>query len=142
MQSPKLIASRYCPLWVFPIGLPLKNFKTLLLGRGFHTLIKNASLFSSTDVGSHNPLLFRASVFVVICSLLQSMWDPPIYPLRGQTSLLLTIQSPLRSNVFVVIRSLLQSMWDLPIHPLGPNVLVGTPPRVYSLRGSASDVWF
>ena len=34
-------------------GLPLKVFKTCLLGRGFHTLIKSASFFSSTDVESH-----------------------------------------------------------------------------------------
>ena len=34
-------------------GLPLKVFKTRLLGRGFHTLIKNASFPFSTEVGSH-----------------------------------------------------------------------------------------
>ena len=35
-------------------GLSLKVFKTLLLGRGFHTLIKNVSFSSPTDVESHN----------------------------------------------------------------------------------------
>ena len=34
-------------------GLPLKVFKTCLLGRGFHTLIKNVSFSSPTDVRSH-----------------------------------------------------------------------------------------
>ena len=34
-------------------GLPLKVFKMCLLGRGFHTLIKNASFSSQTDVRSH-----------------------------------------------------------------------------------------
>ena len=56
----KPTSSRYCPLWAFPFGLTLKVFKTCLLGRGFHTLIKNASFFSPTEVGSHNPPLFGA----------------------------------------------------------------------------------
>ena len=50
LQQSKPTASRYCPLWAFPFGLPFKIFKTHLLGRDFHTLIKNASLFSPTDV--------------------------------------------------------------------------------------------
>ena len=29
-------------------------FKTWLLGRGFHTLVRNASFPSPTDLGSHN----------------------------------------------------------------------------------------
>ena len=33
------------------------RFKTRRLGRGFHTLIRNALFPSSTDVGSHNPPL-------------------------------------------------------------------------------------
>ena len=43
-------------------GLPLKVFKRQrrLLGRGLHTIIKNASFSSPTDVRSHNPLPFRA----------------------------------------------------------------------------------
>ena len=47
-------ASRYCPLWTFLFGLSLKIFKTRLLKRGFHTLIKNVSFSSPTDAGSHN----------------------------------------------------------------------------------------
>ena len=39
-----------CPLWVFSFGLPLKVFKTHLLERGFHNLIKNVSFSSPTDV--------------------------------------------------------------------------------------------
>ena len=35
--------------------LPLKVFKTRLLGRGSHTLIKNVLFSSPTDVRSHNP---------------------------------------------------------------------------------------
>ena len=50
---PKPAASRYCPLWAFSFGLPLKVFKMGLLGRSFHTLIKNASFSSPTDRGSH-----------------------------------------------------------------------------------------
>ena len=41
-------------------GLLLKVFKTRLVGRGFHTLTKNASFSSPTNVGSHNPPPFWA----------------------------------------------------------------------------------
>ena len=34
--------------------LPLKVFKMCLLGRGFHTLIRNVSVSSLTDVESHD----------------------------------------------------------------------------------------
>ena len=44
-------ANRYCPLWTFSFEFPLKVFKTRL--RGFHTLIKNDSFSTPTDVGSH-----------------------------------------------------------------------------------------
>ena len=50
-------ASRYFPLWAFPFRLPLKVFKTRLLERGFHTLLKNVSFSSPTDVGSHERLM-------------------------------------------------------------------------------------
>ena len=43
-------------------GISLKVFKTRLLGRVFHTLIKNASFFFSTDVGSYNPPPLGSSV--------------------------------------------------------------------------------
>ena len=39
-------------LWTFSFELPLKVFKTYLLGGIFHTLIKNVSFSSSTDEGS------------------------------------------------------------------------------------------
>ena len=54
------VPSRYCPFLTFPFEFFLKVFKTCLLGRGFHTLIKNVSFSSPTDVGSHNPLPFGA----------------------------------------------------------------------------------
>ena len=76
------------PLWAFPFGLPLKVYKTHLLGRGFHTLIKNVSFSSPTDVGSHNPPSFRASVLASTRPILQSMWDSPIHPLQDLVSLL------------------------------------------------------
>ena len=46
-------ANRYCSIWTFPYGFSLKVFKTHLLGRDFHTLIKNVSFSSPTDVRSH-----------------------------------------------------------------------------------------
>ena len=45
----------------------LEVFKTCLLGRGFHTLIKNASFSSPIDVGSHNPLPSGPSVLLGHC---------------------------------------------------------------------------
>ena len=39
----------------FPFGIPPKVFKTRLLGRGFHTLIKNVSFSPPTNMGSYNP---------------------------------------------------------------------------------------
>ena len=58
-----------------------------MLGRGFHTIIKNASFPSPTDVGSHNPSPFRAQHPRWHSSLLQSMWDPPIHPPSGPSVL-------------------------------------------------------
>ena len=48
------------PLGIFSsLGFPFRaspqGFKMRLLRRGFHTLIKNASFPSLTNVGSHNP---------------------------------------------------------------------------------------
>ena len=83
--------SKYCPLWAFPFGLPLKVFKTCLPERGFHTLIKNVLLSSPTDVGSHNPPLSGPSVLASTHFILQLMWDPPIHPFRGPASLLVLI---------------------------------------------------
>ena len=41
------------------LGFP-SGFKTCLLGKGFHTLIKGVSFSSPTNVGYHNPPPFRA----------------------------------------------------------------------------------
>ena len=56
----KSTASRYCPLLGFPFPASLQGFKTCLLRRCFHTLIKRASFPFPTDVGSHNPPPFKA----------------------------------------------------------------------------------
>ena len=45
---------------LFPFRLTLKVFKTRLLGKGFHTLIKGVSFSFPTKVGHHNPPSFRA----------------------------------------------------------------------------------
>ena len=69
-------ASRYCLLWAFPFELPLKVFKTCLIGRDFYTIIKNASFSFPTDVRSHNSvypfhalgcLIPQAVDFVIKC---------------------------------------------------------------------------
>ena len=50
----KPIASRYYPFWLVMYRRQPHGFKTRLLGRGFHTLIRYVSFPSPTDVGSHN----------------------------------------------------------------------------------------
>ena len=47
-------------LFGFSLLNSLKVLKRVLLGRGFHTLIKNVSLSSPTDIGSHNSPPFGA----------------------------------------------------------------------------------
>ena len=49
-NSLPIILNRASPSMTSPQGC-----KTCLLGRDFHTLIRNVSFPSSTDVGSHNP---------------------------------------------------------------------------------------
>ena len=66
-----------------------QDFKTGLLERGFHTLIKGVSSFSLTDVESHNPPPFRVQCSAESRSFLQSTWDlHQIHSLRGLESLL------------------------------------------------------
>ena len=43
--------------------LKLHGFETRLLGKGFHTLVRNDSFPSPIDVISHNPPLLGANVF-------------------------------------------------------------------------------
>ena len=71
-----------------------------LLGRGFHTLIKNALFSSPTDVGSHDPPPSEPNVLTDTHSSLQSMWDPPIHPLQGPASLRAhqLVSTPLRGS--------------------------------------------
>ena len=52
---------QYSPCWAFPFNIPLKVFKTRLLG--INTLIKGVSFSSPTDVGSHNhTVLYQARI--------------------------------------------------------------------------------
>ena len=60
---------------MFFLDFSLKIFNICLLGRDFHTFIKNVSFFSSTDVRSHNPPPSGPSVLVGIRSSLQLTWD-------------------------------------------------------------------
>ena len=57
-QSPPLVAD--IVLSDFSFRASPQGFKTRLLGRRFHTLIKNVSFPFPTNVGSHNPPLFEA----------------------------------------------------------------------------------
>ena len=65
--SPPLadIALFRLPVWTSPQG-----FKTRLLKRGLHTLIKEASVSSPTDLGSHNLVYqLRACVRLIFVSV-------------------------------------------------------------------------
>ena len=55
--SPPLVDIVLFGLFLFELSL--KIFKMRLLGRGFHTLIKNVLFHSPADVGSHNPPPFE-----------------------------------------------------------------------------------
>ena len=101
------------------------NFKTRMLGRCFHTLIKGVSFFSPTDVRHYNPHPLGPSVIVDTHFFLQSMWDP------------YQIHPPLGSNVLTGTRSFLQSIWNpYQIHlPLGPSIFTGALPHVYPSSG-------
>ena len=81
-------------------GVSLKVYKTGLVGRGFHALIKNVSFSSPTNVGSHTPLPLGLSVLAGTRSLLPSMCD-------------LTIHPPSGSSVLAGTRSFLPSMWEI-----------------------------
>ena len=67
-------------------GYPSRFFKTRLLGRGFHILIKGVSFSSLSDVGSHNPPPLGPSILAGTCCLLQLMWDPQSTPFGAQSS--------------------------------------------------------
>ena len=67
-NSDTICNSPSLPLADIVLGLPLKVFKMPLLGRGFHTLINNASFSSPTDVGSHSINTFAKFQDVCLCS--------------------------------------------------------------------------
>ena len=103
----------------FPFGLALKIFKTRLLGRGFHTLIKSVSFSSPTDVGSHNPPPLESSV------LASTRFFSPINVGPHQIHLFLfpiDVRTPPNPP------------------PSGLSVLADTLPHVHPLRGSASSM--
>ena len=55
VRPSKSTANKYCSLWLVTYRHQPHGSKTYLLGRCFHTLIRNVSFPSPTDVGSHNP---------------------------------------------------------------------------------------
>ena len=61
------------------------RFKMRLLGRGFHTLIKNVSFPSPTDVGSHTytvtlslPIISSLELMLAACSTWSLVWPQPV----------------------------------------------------------------
>ena len=111
-------------------GLPLKVFKIRLLGRGFHTFIKNASFSFATDVGSHNPPSLRPSVLACTLFLLPSMWDLQSIPLWGPASLLAhcLVSTPLRGSASSLTHRLVSGfdpIYNSPSPPLVDIILFG-----------------
>ena len=114
----------------FPSRLPLKIFKTRLLERGFHTLIR---LFRSPpqptwDLTIHPPL--GRSVPVGTRSLLQQMWDLPNPPPLGPASLLAhrLVSTPLRVSASSLAHCLVSSSNTIcndPSSPLADIVIFG-----------------
>ena len=64
------IPNKEGPLWAFPFRLPLKVLKCV--GRGFHTLIRNVSFPSPTDMGSHNPPSLGSASLLAYCPVFDS----------------------------------------------------------------------
>ena len=62
----------YCPLWPITYRRKPYSFKTCLLGRSFHTLLRNVSFPSPTDVGSHNPPPWGPASSLTHCPLFAS----------------------------------------------------------------------
>ena len=99
-------------------GLSLSGFLSkflkcicYLLGRGFHTLIKNVSFPSLTDVGSYNPPPFGPSILVGTCYSLQSTWDFTTHPpSRPVSSLWHTARCPPLFGLSV-LTSIPSSVW-------------------------------
>ena len=91
-------------------GLPLKAFKTCLLGRGFHILIKNVSFSSPTDVGFHNPPHSDPSILVGT--------PPHVHPLRSSSASSLAHHLVFGSDIIYNSPS--------PSSPLADNVLFGS----------------
>ena len=79
-------------------GLSLKVFKTRLLERGFHTLIKNTSFSSLNDVGSHNPLGAQ-----------RPGWHSFPFPINMGSSN--PIHPPLEPNILTGTQSYVHPLW-------------------------------
>jgi len=58
----------------FPFRAFLKAFKTRLLGRGFHTHVKNVLFFSPTDVRSHTVTIIEMDYLSVYCLVVNSLF--------------------------------------------------------------------
>ena len=54
-------------LWTFLFGFSLKVFKTRLLGRGYHTLVRNVLFNSLINVRSHRPLPWDPTSSLAYC---------------------------------------------------------------------------
>ena len=76
------------------------RFLKHLLGRGFHTIMKNASFSSSTDVGSYNPLPSGPTSFLSLVPFFNRRGTPKSTSIRGPTSLLAhrLVSTPLQAQ--------------------------------------------
>ena len=110
------------------LGFPSRFVKTCLLRRDFHTLIKNVSFSSPTNVGSHNPPPSVPSALADTCFLLNRCRTPQSTPLRSPTSFLAhhLVSTPFRGSTSSLAHRPLSSsdtICNNPSPPLVDNVL-------------------
>ena len=142
-SSPLIDIVRFGPLCIV---VSLTVLKCVLLRRGFHTVIRNASLPSPTDVGSHNPPPFGPNVLADTLPgvwLWYHLWQPksstskycPLWPVTYHCQPHGFKTRLLRKGFHTHIRNVsFPFPTDVGSHnppPLGPSILAGTPLSVW-----------
>ena len=90
----KLTARRYCPLWPIMYRREPQGFKTRLLGKGFHTLIKRCFFLLSNQCGDLTILPRGPSILAGTDTICNSL-SPPLVDI--------VCFSPLRSTVNLMV---------------------------------------
>ncbi|KAG7020717.1 WD repeat-containing protein DWA2, partial [Cucurbita argyrosperma subsp. argyrosperma] len=131
---------------ILVFGFSLMSFPiTRLLGKGFHTLINNVSFSSPTNVGYHNPPLFRAQRPRWLLFLSPIDVRPPPNPPPSESNILTGTPScvyPLRGIVSSLAHcpmSISDTICDGPNPPLADIVLFGLSLSELPLKSAGTD---